>query len=117
MAKLFLLNPNFIDPNIDTEEQLYYCPHCALIEGIISYYPKLKDNLQIYYVDFPRPRNQIIELIGEENQSCPVLILDTEHDVIDTSYFKSYNGNLFINSTDLITKYLADNFNIACPHP
>ena len=117
MTKLFLLKPGFTDSNADNEGKLYYCPHNALIEGVIKYYPQLEEIIEIYRIDFKRPRPAIIELIGEENQSCPTLIIDKNHDNdIDTSYFKSYGDFLFVDTTELITRYLAEKFGIGIPH-
>lgn len=117
MTKLFLLKPGFTDSNADNAGKLYYCPHNALIEGVIKYYPQLEQLIEIHQVDFKRPRPEIIELIGEENQSCPVLIIDNkQNNNADTSYFTSYGDKLFVNSTELITKYLADKFGIGIAH-
>jgi hypothetical protein len=118
MAKLFLLKPDFFDINIDNERKLYYCPQCALIAGIIKYYPQLETLLEIKYVDFKRPRKAIAELIGEDNQSCPVLIIENSQDEnVEISYFNSYRDKLFVNSTDLIVKYLSEKYGIGIPHP
>ena len=117
MTKLFLLKPGFTDSRADNEEKLYYCPHCALIEGVIKYYPQLGEKIEINHVDFKRPRPAIIELIGEENQSCPVLIIDREpDDVADTNYFEKYGDKLFVNSPDLILKYFASKFGVGVAH-
>jgi len=117
MTKLFLLKPGFTDPNMDNEGKLYYCPHNALIEGVIKYYPQLEEMIEIHRVDFKRPRPAIIELIGEENQSCPVLIIDNKQDKnTDTSYFTTHGDKLFVDSTELICKYLAEKFGIGIPH-
>jgi hypothetical protein len=117
MIKLFLLKPGFTDTKADNEGKLYYCPHCALIEGVVRYYPQLEELIEIQHVDFKRPRPAIIELIGEENQSCPVLIIDNkEADDTETSYFEKYSDKLFVNSPDFITKYLAEKFGIGIAH-
>lgn len=117
MDRLFLLNPGFKDLNSDQTNR-YYCPHCAMIEGILQYYPHLKEELDIDYVDFARPRTVIVELLGEENQSCPVLIINPEENHgLNTSYFKRHDQLLFVNSTALIARYMADRFKIALPHP
>jgi hypothetical protein len=55
----------------------------------------------VKYVNFARPRNPIIELIGEENQSCPVLILD--------------NGT-FINDPEKIINHLIEFHKIGRQH-
>ena len=62
---LFLLNPNFKDDNKGIKDQVYYCPFNAMLEGVLKYFPHLREELKITYVDFPRPRKQIIEILGE----------------------------------------------------
>ncbi|WP_258104515.1 DUF3088 domain-containing protein [Marinoscillum sp. MHG1-6] len=118
MIRLFLLNPNFQDARIKPENQVYYCPHCAMIEGILHYYPELRKKLEVIYVDFPRPRKMIVDLLGEENQGCPVLVipaeLETEVRVDDLS---RHGDLLFTNSKYRIAQYLGDKFGIALPHP
>jgi hypothetical protein len=118
MPKLFLLKPDFKDSKSDNEGKLYFCPQCAMIAGIIKYYPQLETMLEINYVDFKKPRKAIIELIGEDNQSCPVLVIENnQEENVDLSYFKSYGDKLFINSTDSILKYLSEEYGIGNPHP
>lgn len=92
MKKLFLLKPDFKDLKRG-DDLSYFCPDCAIIEGLLSYYPRLRTELEVHYVDFIRPRQALIELLGEENQSCPVLILD--------------NGS-FLNEPDDIIAHLAE---------
>ena len=118
MDKLFLLNPNFQDINVDGTNQNYYCPHNAMIEGLLKYYPELKNKLEIIYIDFPRPRKQLVELIGEEHQGSPCLVISKDvSDKVDTSYFKDIGEYLFINKKELIAQYLADKYQIGKPHP
>jgi hypothetical protein len=117
MTKLFLLKPDFTDSNTDNEGKLYFCPPCALINGVIKYYPQLEEMIEIHYVNYTRPRPAIIELIGAENQSCPVLVIDNKQsDITDTSYFEKHRDKLFVNSPDLILKYLAEKFGIGIAH-
>lgn len=117
MIKLFLLKPGFTDSKADMEGIHYFCPHCAMIEGIIKYYPHLEKSIEIHRVDFQRHRKEIIELIGEENQSCPVLIMDDKQaNDFDTSYFTICGDKLFVNSDELIARYLSDKFDIGKLH-
>jgi glutaredoxin 2 len=100
MEKLFLLKPDFQD-NKRGAENKYFCPPCTLIEGLLSFYPQLRNQLEVHYVDFLRPRPAIVELIGEANQSCPVLVLE--------------DGG-FINETAEIVRYLTENYHIGQSH-
>lgn len=117
MAKLFLLKPDFIDKSRDTHTK-YFCPENAMINGILNYYPKLKELLEIEYIDFERPRKQLINLVGEENQGCPNLILNKEEidGKTDVSYFSSVGDCLFVNDIPLIAKYLTEKYEIGIPH-
>ena len=118
MEKLFLLNPDFQDVRVDGTAQSYYCPHNAMIEGLLKYYPELKQKLEIIYIDFPRPRTKLVKLIGEENQGSPCLVISKDNsDTVDTSYFNDTGEYLFINKKELITHYLADKYQIGKPHP
>lgn len=117
MAKLFLLKPGFTDGNMDSEGNNYYCPQCAMIEGILKYYPQLEKMVEIHRVNFKRPRRELIDLIGFENQSCPVLIIDkTEDSSTYTSYFTSSGDKLFVNSNELITKYFTEKYGTGILH-
>lgn len=117
MTKLFLLKPGFTDRNKDNNNNRYYCPDCAELEGVLAYYQELKEKIEIHRVDFERPRKTIIEIIGEENQSCPVLIMDkNEAEDIDTGYFTTHGNHLFVNSSDLISRYLAEKYKIGNRH-
>lgn len=118
MEKLFLLNPNFQDVKVDGTDQLYYCPHNAMIEGLLNYYPDLKHKIEIIHIDFPRPRKQLVALVGEENQGCPNLVISKDNsEMVDTSYFYENGENLFTNKKELIARYLGDKYQIGKSHP
>lgn len=71
--KLFILKPGFEDPAYPG--QIFYCWHCALMEGVLASFPELAARLDVERVGWPRPRHQVIALVGEENQSVPLLVL------------------------------------------
>lgn len=75
MKKLFLLKPDFQDGS-RADGKKYFCPECSPIEGLLSYYPRLRDELEVHYLDYNRPRKVLVDLLGAENQGCPVLVLD-----------------------------------------
>lgn len=75
MKKLFLLKADFQDLN-RADGKSYFCPDCVMIEGLLSFYPRLRNELEVSYVDFQRPRKAVVDLLGEANQSCPVLVLE-----------------------------------------
>ena len=100
MKKLFLLKPNFRDFN-RVDGKLYFCPDCAIIEGLLSYYPRLRNELEVHYLDFARPRKVLVDLLGDANQSCPVLVLD--------------DGS-FLNEPNDIIQHLTENHQIGHSH-
>jgi hypothetical protein len=100
MKKLFLLKADFQDKN-RADGKNYFCPGCSPIEGLLSYYPRLRTELEVEYVDFTRPRKVLVDLLGEENQSCPVLVLE--------------NGS-FINEPDKIVSHLTEFHKIGFSH-
>jgi DUF3088 family protein len=71
--QLYLLKPDFFGNG----KGPYFCPGCAQMVGLLDFYAALKQRLGVEYVDFPNPRPELAALLGEENQSCPVLVLKT----------------------------------------
>lgn len=116
MIKLFLLKPNFKDADASNSEQLYFCPDCAYIEGILSYYPFLAEKIKVIYVDYPRPRPEMIDLLGDDNQSCPSLVIDVDNSKYESEHLETHNSLLYINDVNKIANFLSVNFQIAMPH-
>lgn len=117
-AKLFLLKPDFTDPKLGDNGLVYFCPHCAFIEGLLSYYLKLRQEIKVNYVDFQRPRKELVELLGESNQSCPSLIVEkAAADAETVLEFKSHSTFVFTNDTRIIAKYFHRQFKIGVEHP
>lgn len=110
---LFLLPPDFLDP--EEGEGPYVCPHCMAVEGLLSVYPVLRRSLDIRYVPFKRPRTAIIDVIGEEHQSCPVLVLP-EGLTSSVESQKSARGRLFFVGEHAIAEALAECFGTGRMH-
>ncbi|MBL8888770.1 MAG: DUF3088 domain-containing protein [Planctomycetaceae bacterium] len=110
---LYLLKAEFTDG----PGQPYYCPDCAQITGVLSYFPQLRYSLDIRHVDFARPRNEIVALIGTENQGCPVLIL-ADAPFPQASEFVSgvHNGKSFVSGAKSIANYWSATHGISRPH-
>ena len=68
--RLFLLRPGFEDPAYPG--QRFYCWHCALIEGVLASFPALADKIDVERIAWPKPRREVIALVGEENQGWTV---------------------------------------------
>ena len=111
--RLILIKPDFVDPSCpDTR---FYCWHCALMEGVLASFPELDDRIDVVRIGWPRPRAEVIALIGVENQSLPVLVLaDDADDGLATGSFK---GRRFIEGKDAILAALSHRHGIPTPHP
>lgn len=95
----------------------YYCPDCAAVEGFLHYSPEIRTRIEIVEVNFPRPRQQITELLGAENQSCPVLVLAVEAEIPPGAKRSLTTGRAFINEAPAICNFLAEAYNGIKPHP
>jgi hypothetical protein len=109
--RLYLIKPNFID-----EGKVYFCPGCAQVEGMLSYYPALREKIEIRYIEFPRPRPSLIAEIGEENQGCPKLILGGAYPIPQDVSAGEAKGNRFISDPIAICTYLASAYEVGEPH-
>ena len=69
--QLYLLRPGFINAGIGP----LYCNDSAPVEGMLSFFPKLRELVDVQYVEFPRPRVPLVAALGAEHQSLPVLIV------------------------------------------
>ncbi len=114
MAKdiLFMLNPWLAEDGSGP----YYCPDCGVVEGFLFYSPEIRTEIEIITVEFPRPRNQIVELLGLENQSSPVLVLADAARVPEGARQSLTTGKWFIDDAVLICNYLAERYDGIAPH-
>lgn len=111
--QLYLLNPGFLDQGSGP----YFCPGCAQMVGLLEFYPALKARLEMRYLDFPRPRPELIALLGEENQSCPVLVLANPPASGDVSpLIQKAKSRWFVEGADEIARYLAHAYGSGMPH-
>lgn len=115
--QLFLLKPDFMDGDSGP----WYCPSCATLEGLLSFYPKLRQQLEVQYVGFPRPRAAVIAAIGEANQGLPVLVVAANAGAASNAALGGLDvgqsGNRrFLNGVADIGKYLARRYGTGEPH-
>lgn len=108
---LLLLNPGWTD----AEGGPWYCPAGAVVEGVLAFHPALREQLEITYLDHPRPRPAVIDLVGEDHQGCPILVLDGTLDWPEAQT-SAATGRRFLQDGAIIP-YLAARYGIARPHP
>src|SRR6476620_2048380 len=101
--KLFLLRPDFEDQAYPGRR--FYCWHCALMEGVLASFPNLAKKLDVERIEWPRPRQAVIALVGEQNQSLPMLVLAEG----DSSPHQTgvHEGRVFIADKDKILAALS----------
>ncbi|NTH14225.1 DUF3088 domain-containing protein [Agrobacterium rhizogenes] len=111
--KLFLLKPGFLDPAYPG--QSFYCWHCALIEGVLASFPVLATRLDVERIAWPRPRQAVIDWVGEEHQSLPLLVLaNGETSVHQTGQAQ---GRCLVADKDKILAALSERHGFPNPHP
>jgi len=109
---LFLLTPGFSDG----DEGPFFCPHSAAMEGFLKYVPSIEEKVVVRRIAFERPRQSIIELLGEENQGTPVLVLAEGTEVPPEAQVSSETGRAFIMEEIPIMNYLSRTFSAMRPH-
>lgn len=116
---LFLLTPDFEDPAKGPEA--FFCPETALVEGMLAFYPKLRAQVDVHYIGFRKPRAAIVSLLGEQVQSCPILVLSDESVATFTGRadvtLGESNGRAYIRKDVEICRYLATRYGVGEPHP
>ncbi|WP_180900083.1 DUF3088 domain-containing protein [Martelella soudanensis] len=111
--RLVLLSPGFADPAYPG--RIFYCWHCALMEGVLASFPALAARLDVERIAWPRPRLEAIALAGIENQSLPLLVLaDGATSPIQTGI---HEGHAFVSDKDAILAVLSERHGFPVPHP
>ena len=112
--RLFLLRPDWID-----QERPWFCMACAAVEGFLVYYPAVRDQLDIAYLPYARPRHPVVDLLGEAHQNLPTLILTErfEHPHLGEGDLREAGGLWFATNEGPITRVLAARYGVSPPHP
>ena len=111
--RIFLLQPGFEDQKQPGKR--FFCPYSNQVEGVLASHPELAARIEVTRLPFPRPRQPVIDLVGEENQSLPLLILGDEAPAPEDAG-TSASGLRFLNDTRRILESLAERHGIPQPH-
>lgn len=95
---LFILKMPFTEGS----EENWFCTHCAMIEGALNVNPDWEKHIDVRRIDHQKPRKELIEVLGEENQWTPVLVIKDQQPITDPVE---------------ITEYLSQKYGGARPHP
>jgi hypothetical protein len=102
--QLYLLRPGFMNASIGP----LYCNDSAPVEGMLSFFPKLRQFVEVQYVEFPRPRVPLVEALGAEHQSLPVLILAPDRKLKPGAPEpETANGRRFLANERSVRDYLS----------
>ena len=107
---LFLLAPGFED-----NDRREYCPECAEMWGVLSYFPAIKEALEIRYEPIAHPRPGLVEMLGAGDWNCPTLVLADDADAAPQEWIKSANGRRFIDNARDIGRYFAQRYGTPVP--
>ncbi len=94
---------------------MWFCHDCAAMEGMLLANPQWAHHIDVRRIPFPRPRHDIIALIGEENQSMPVLVMADDAKAPEGAM--RAQGLAYLTNTRAIGRYLAGAHGGAGPHP
>lgn len=111
--RLIILKPGFVDPAFPG--QVFYCWHCALMEGVLASFPEALASVEVERIEWPRPRQSVIDLIGPDHQSLPVLVL--ADDAPSDPETGEHEGRRFVSGKDDILRALSARYGIPDPHP
>lgn len=89
-------------PFEDGPGKMWICSHCAMIEGALAVNRHWYEHVEVSRIGFEKPRQEVVALLGEENQWLPVLILEDKS---------------IITKPEEIINYLAQAFGGAAVHP
>ncbi len=108
---LFVFRPGFDDGG-----KPYFCPYCAQVIGMLTYFPHVRDTLDVIELEFEKPRHPLSDLLGDAHQSAPVLVLRGEGVAVPDVRIDQANGHRFITKTIEILRYLAATRGVPSPH-
>lgn len=105
--QLYLLRPGFLNAGIGP----LYCNDSAPVEGMLSFFPALRELVDVHYLEFPRPRAALVAALGEEYQSLPVLVVAPGRALKDESLEpQSANNRSFFADEKEIRRYLSTQY-------
>lgn len=111
---LFLIKAPFEDKML---EGTWFCHDCSALEGALLANPQWARVIDVRRLPFPRPRDDLIALIGEANQAMPVLVLAEASVPPEEAKHSDETGRAFIDTSRGIGRYLAKLYGGAGPHP
>jgi hypothetical protein len=107
--RLYILAAPFPDGGFE-----WYCNDCATLEGAMLVNTHWPDKVDVRRVPFPRPRQELINLIGAEYQGLPMLVMDKDRAPGDAIIVGDY---AILQDVRAIGRALTSRHGGAGPHP
>ena len=107
---LFLLAPGFAD-----NDRREYCPECAEMWGLLSYFPAIKETVEIRYETITHPRAGLVEMLGEGRHNCPTLVMHKRQPIPNGVAVKLSDNYLYIPSARGIGVYFSKLYGTPMP--
>ncbi|MEO0883371.1 MAG: DUF3088 family protein [Pseudomonadota bacterium] len=104
---LFVLPPGFAD-----NDRREFCPECAELAGLLSYYPFIRDALDIRHIGIKHPREPITEMLGHGNYNAPTLVLAEGTDLPTQIAGKTANGWRYLDSISMISAFFSGRYGL-----
>lgn len=112
---LYLLKSKFTDPVHGNE--VFFCPQCSPIEGLLAMFPDVRQSLDVRYVDFVRPRGDMAGFVGD-SQGCPQIVLPDGDDEYSEGLSEPGLGTVRrIDDHMKVQQYLIARFGLPKSHP
>ena len=90
-----------------------------MVSVLLAYYPHLREKVEVKSIAFPRPRAEVVELLGgPDHPGCPVLVLDDASSVpAGVTVHTAKTGKRYLDGATDIGNYLATKHGVSAPHP
>src|SRR5436190_18031444 len=92
--QLFVLRPDFSDRGTT-----YFCPYSAQVIGFLAYYPAVRDSVDVVELAFTKPRRPLSDVLDDEHQAAPMLVLAGPRVHVPDVTFSEVNGRCYVAKT------------------
>lgn len=107
--RLFILSQPFADGGFE-----WYCNDCATLECALQLNPHWADKIDVRRVAFPRPRSEVVALVGPDWQGLPMLVMDKDRAPGDAIIVGDY---AILQDVRAIGRALTSRYGGVGPHP
>lgn len=107
---LFLLPPGF-----EANGRREFCPECAELWGVLSWFPAIRETLDLVYVGIEHPRSPLVDRLGPGRHNAPTLVLGHDAPRAPGLAYYEDNGQSYLPSSRLIARHWAGLHGIPLP--